>query len=60
MDEPWETQVLEYGAVNITSFRIVDRSSKAARQFITGWKKLDPSTEKWPGAGRLHISVRRF
>ncbi|GAB6033164.1 hypothetical protein CHUAL_012772 [Chamberlinius hualienensis] len=55
MDEPWESQILEYGAVNITGFRIVDRNSKAARQFLAGWKKLDPNV--YPGAGKYHISA---
>lgn len=55
MDDHWDSQVLEFGAVNITGFRIVDLSSKVVRQFLSGWKKLDPN--HWTGAGKKNVSA---
>ena len=56
MDDRWDNQVKEYGAVNITGFRIVDTGRPVVRQFLRGWEKLDASN--WPGAGKPHIQVR--
>lgn len=55
MDDQWETEVIEYGAINITGFRIVDSNRRYVREFLDGWKRLDPSTSV--GAGRDSISV---
>ncbi|XP_049960400.1 glutamate receptor 1-like [Schistocerca serialis cubense] len=55
MDDHWETDVTEYGAVNITGFRIVDGSRNFVRDFLDGWRKIDSSTS--PGAGRDYISA---
>uniref|UniRef100_T1IZK5 Ionotropic glutamate receptor C-terminal domain-containing protein n=1 Tax=Strigamia maritima TaxID=126957 RepID=T1IZK5_STRMM len=54
MDDHWDSEVLEFGAVNITGFRIVDTSNKVVRQFLNGWKKLESA--HWLGAGKKHIS----
>uniref|UniRef100_A0AAN0LHA1 Glutamate receptor 1 n=1 Tax=Polyphagotarsonemus latus TaxID=1204166 RepID=A0AAN0LHA1_9ACAR len=43
----------EYGALNITGFRILNKSSLNYRQFISYWKSLDPVL--WPGAGSKNI-----
>jgi hypothetical protein len=43
MDDRWESEVIEYGAVNITGFRIVDTSRKYVREFLEGWRKLEPA-----------------
>lgn len=56
MDDQWETQVIEYGAINITGFRIVDHSRRYVRDFLDGWRRLDASSSK--GAGKDSISVR--
>lgn len=45
----------EFGALNITGFRILNRSSLNYRQFISYWKSLDPVL--WPGAGSKNILV---
>ena len=37
MDDRWEAEVVEYGAINITGFRIVDASRKNVREFLEGW-----------------------
>jgi hypothetical protein len=55
MDDRWESEVIEYGAINITGFRIVDSSRRYVKDFLEGWRKLDPNTS--PGAGRESISV---
>ncbi|KAL1517035.1 hypothetical protein ABEB36_000854 [Hypothenemus hampei] len=56
MDDRWESEVVEYGAINITGFRIVDTSRKHVREFLEGWKRLD--TIQSPGAGRETISAQ--
>jgi hypothetical protein len=55
MDDRWESEVIEYGAINITGFRIVDSSRRYVKDFLEGWRKLDPATSQ--GAGRESISV---
>lgn len=55
MDDRWESEVIEYGAINITGYRIVDNNKRYVKDFIEGWKKLDPATTH--GAGRESISV---
>ncbi|CAG5038997.1 unnamed protein product [Parnassius apollo] len=42
MDDHWENEVTEYGAVNITGFRIVDHSRKVVRDFMDGLRRMDP------------------
>lgn len=39
----------QFGALNITGFRILSKSSLNFRQFISYWKSLDPIL--WPGSG---------
>lgn len=39
MDDRWEKEVTEFGAINITGFRVVDFSRKVVRDFIGVWKK---------------------
>ncbi|XP_066250045.1 glutamate receptor 1-like isoform X2 [Euwallacea similis] len=56
MDDRWESEVAEYGAINITGFRIVDVSRKPVKDFLEGWKRLDPSQSQ--GAGRETISAQ--
>lgn len=56
MDDQWESKVIEYGAINITGFRIVDHSRRVVREFLEGWRRLDPVASK--GAGKDSISVR--
>lgn len=55
MDDRWEAEVIEYGAINITGFRIVESSRRYVREFLEGWRRLDITTS--PGAGRESISV---
>lgn len=43
MDDPWEHEVVEYGAVNITGFRLVDRSRKAVRDFTDRLIRMNPN-----------------
>nr|CAH7759920.1 unnamed protein product [Callosobruchus chinensis] len=56
MDDKWESEVVEYGAINITGFRIVDSSKSHVKEFLEGWKRLDPSTS--PGGGKDSISAQ--
>lgn len=39
MDDRWESEVAEFGAINVTGFRLVDYSRKFARDFGEIWKK---------------------
>lgn len=55
MDDHWESNVVEYAALNITGFRIVDTNRHFVRDFLDGWKRLDPTTSI--GAGKESISV---
>ncbi|XP_049886196.1 glutamate receptor 1-like isoform X2 [Pectinophora gossypiella] len=45
MDDRWEKEVTEFGAINITGFRVLDFSRKVVRDFIDVWKKDSVSTE---------------
>ncbi|XP_074101156.1 glutamate receptor IB isoform X2 [Cotesia typhae] len=56
MDDRWESEVIEYGAINITGFRIVDASRRPVKDFLDSWRRLDPMT--LPGAGRDSISAQ--
>ncbi|EDS31419.1 glutamate receptor, ionotropic ampa, subunit 1, 2, 3 [Culex quinquefasciatus] len=56
MDDRWESEVIEYGAINITGFRIVDTSKKYVKEFLDSWKRLDPATSQ--GAGKELISAQ--
>lgn len=42
MDDHWENEITEYGAVNITGFRIIDHSRKIVRDFMDGLRRMDP------------------
>ena len=55
MDDRWESEVIEYGAINITGFRIVDDSRPYVKEFLENWRRLDPAVHH--GAGRQSISV---
>lgn len=55
MDERWESEIIEYGAINITGFRILDTQKRYVKEFLDGWRKLDATTS--PGAGKEQISV---
>lgn len=54
-DDQWDASVVEYTALNITGFRIVDKRRRYVRDFLDGWKRLDPTTSV--GAGQDTISV---
>ncbi|XP_052121779.1 glutamate receptor 1-like [Frankliniella occidentalis] len=55
MDDRWETDVLEYEAMNITGFRIVDTTKKHVRDFMQGWKEHVATLPASPSA-RLSLS----
>lgn len=55
MDDRWESEVIEYGAINITGFRIVDSARPYVKDFLAVWHRLDTGT--FQGAGRESISV---
>ncbi|XP_060840325.1 glutamate receptor 1-like [Rhopalosiphum padi] len=56
MDDHWETEVIEYGAINITGFRLLDMNQWSVKHFLSEWKNLDPITS--PGAGKDTISAQ--
>lgn len=55
MDDRWESEIIEFGAINITGFRLVDTNRRLVKDFYDSWKRLDPTTSI--GAGRESISV---
>ncbi|ALC43617.1 Glu-RIB [Drosophila busckii] len=56
MDDRWESEIIEFGAINITGFRIVDTNRRLVREFSDNWKRLDPQISV--GAGRESISAQ--
>lgn len=54
MDDRWESEVMEYGAINITGFRIVDQERPMVKEFLKEWMHFDvtPQNDK-----RQSISV---
>lgn len=56
MDEYWNSQVLEFGAVNITGFRILQPASIDFRSFLSVWRSIDPSFVREDGTTK-QISV---
>lgn len=44
MDNHWPSDVVEFGAINITGFRIVDTNRRALRDFHDSRKRLEPLT----------------
>ncbi|XP_068143181.1 glutamate receptor 1 isoform X2 [Drosophila tropicalis] len=42
MDNHWPSDVVEFGAINITGFRIVDTNRRAVRDFHDSRKRLEP------------------
>lgn len=56
MDDRWESEVVEYGAINITGFRIVDASRKYVREFLDNWKKLESISSQ--SSGRDSVSAQ--
>jgi hypothetical protein len=55
MDDRWDERVKEYGAINITGFRIIDTERPIVQQFFRTWEALDPAI--YPGAGKPFIPV---
>lgn len=43
MDNHWPSDVVEFGAINITGFRIVDSNRRAVRDFHDSRKRLEPA-----------------
>lgn len=56
MDDRWETEVIEYGAINITGFRIVDVNRRYVKDILEGWRKFDPSVSQ--GHGKESLSAQ--
>uniref|UniRef100_A0A1A9UP33 Receptor ligand binding region domain-containing protein n=1 Tax=Glossina austeni TaxID=7395 RepID=A0A1A9UP33_GLOAU len=44
MDDRWESEIIEFGAINITGFRLVDTNRRLIKEFYDSWKRLDPNT----------------
>ncbi|XP_022240427.1 glutamate receptor 1-like isoform X1 [Limulus polyphemus] len=54
MDEFFNTDQPEFGAINITGFRMLKSLSSEYQEILKKWESLDP--EYWPGAGENYIS----
>eukprot|EP00094_Tigriopus_californicus_P004677 TCALIF_04499-PA protein Name:"Similar to GluRIA Glutamate receptor 1 (Drosophila melanogaster)" AED:0.23 eAED:0.23 QI:77/0.88/0.9/1/1/0.9/10/441/909 len=46
LDDHWDSGVAEYGAINVTGFRLINPKADFAKQFLETWKSLDPA--KYP------------
>ncbi|KAH8314880.1 hypothetical protein KR074_007202, partial [Drosophila pseudoananassae] len=51
MDNHWPTDVVEFGAINITGFRIVDSNRRAVRDFHDSRKRLEPNGQSQNSVG---------
>lgn len=51
----WNSQLTEFGRVNITGFRLLDPDRELVRQFLTSWRSLN--SRLWHGAGNRNIPV---
>lgn len=61
MDDLWENEVLEYGAVNITGFRIIDHSRKIVRDFMDGLRRMDSrSKDTISVSALLSLNLTKF
>lgn len=60
MDDRWESEISEYGAINITGFRIVDTNRRYVKDFLDGWKRLDPVTSVGAGKESISVSYHKF
>ena len=49
LDDYWDSNVIEYGAINITGLRLVKSDSFYAREFLQRWRDLDRA--KYQAAG---------
>lgn len=58
MDDFHGVNIAEFGAVNVTGFKMLKRGSTIFRSFIKTWKDLDPRV--YPGAGSKTITVSTF
>ena len=41
LDDYWDKNVIEYGAINMTGLRLVNTDSYYARDFLKRWRTLD-------------------
>ncbi|CAM1319691.1 GRIA2 (predicted) [Pycnogonum litorale] len=56
MDEPWDPDVSEYTAINITGYKVMNPNSEYFKEFIGGWQSLD--SVLWPGAGTNYVTAK--
>ncbi|XP_026500271.1 glutamate receptor 1-like [Vanessa tameamea] len=45
MDDHWDKEVAEFGAINITGFRVLDLSRKIVQNFIDQWRRESISAQ---------------
>ncbi|XP_059057646.1 glutamate receptor 1-like [Achroia grisella] len=57
MDDRWEKEVTEFGAINITGFRVLDFSRKVVSDFIGLWNKGTISSQAALTADAVHVLV---
>lgn len=65
MDDRWESEISEFGAINITGFRIIDDNRRYVQEFLDGWKSLDQVSAfhfvfKWNLALGNRIKLAKF
>ncbi|XP_044734637.1 glutamate receptor 1-like [Chrysoperla carnea] len=57
MDDHWKSEVIEFGAINITGFRIIDQSRQLVKDFMDSWKRQEQEAQI-PGTGPISISAQ--
>ncbi len=57
LDDYWDEQIVEYGAINVTGLRLVRQDSFYARTFLQKWRALDKS--KYLAAGNQVCTISR-
>lgn len=58
MDDRWETEMIEYGAVNITGFRIVDSTRRHVKEFLKGWGRLNTTNSQNSRRESISVSIQ--
>jgi hypothetical protein len=53
MDDRWDNEVIEYGAINITGFRIVDGSRRYVKDFLERWRQSPAARDS------ISVSMRK-
>nr|QZH55032.1 ionotropic glutamate receptor 11 [Achelura yunnanensis] len=57
MDDRWEKEVMEFGAINVTGFRLLDMSKTIVQNFIGLWKSNSVSAKSVLMYDAVHLVI---